>query len=613
MVGQTTNSAPEREITAEMRQRLRSDPRLKYPEHVIKNMTYAQVIDALRPYYPEYGDAPPLQPELDGDWDEQCEPPEEQGDDIDDAVESDDVEGDDTASPDDTGDDPYPDLTPKVREAFWEACRATRAAEGDIARVRTLQEGARRIAALEGAGGPGIDALSEAAIGIAAKTNTPVNVFHRAIERGVEEAINRGGNPPKAPAGGPRVETAYTRPVIQCTGGTLHENATEAEAALIASGTPFYTRGQRIVMPIVEEVDAARGGTTKVARVKEVSADCITDHLSRKAEFMHLDKSGKKFTRCNPPPNVAKTILSRDGEWKFKPLTGVITTPTLRRDGSILAAAGYDPDTKLLLMDPPAMPAIPDNPSRADAEAALELLNGLLTGFPFVSEESRSVALSGLITPVVRGAMTVAPLHAITAPSAGTVKSYLVELFYAIATGQRPPALAAGRTEEETEKRLASAVAAARPLIAIDNLNGELGGDLLCQLVERPIVSVRILGFTKLVDMECQATVFANGNNITPQGDVVRRTILCTLDADEERPELRTFAGDPLALVMADRGKYIAAAITIVRAFIAAGRPIMPPPLASYNEWSLMVRAPLIWLGCEDPVKTQEKARENDP
>jgi putative DNA primase/helicase len=80
-----------------------------------------------------------------------------------------------------------------------------------------------------------------------------------------------------------------------------------------------------------------------------------------------------------------------------------------------------------------------------------------------------------------------------------------------------------------------------------------------------------------------------------------------------ERPEQRTFNTDPLAEIMADRGKYIAAAITIVRAFLVAGKPVRPPPLASYGEWSAMVRAPLIWLGCADPVDTQQAARESDP
>jgi hypothetical protein len=39
---------------------------------------------------------------------------------------------------------------------------------------------------------------------------------------------------------------------------------------------------------------------------------------------------------------------------------------------------------------------------------------------------------------------------------------------------------AAAKNDEETEKRVASAILADRSLISIDNVNSELGGDLLC-------------------------------------------------------------------------------------------------------------------------------------
>ena len=63
--------------------------------------------------------------------------------------------------------------------------------------------------------------------------------------------------------------------------------------------------------------------------------------------------------------------------------------------------------TRLILMDPPPMPAIPKYPNRDNALAVLALLDDLLDEFPFADIASRSVALSALITPVVRGAFPV--------------------------------------------------------------------------------------------------------------------------------------------------------------------------------------------------------------
>lgn len=80
-----------------------------------------------------------------------------------------------------------------------------------------------------------------------------------------------------------------------------------------------------------------------------------------------------------------------------------------------------------------------------------------------------------------------------------------------------------------------------------------------------------------------------------------------------ERPELRTFTMDPVEIVLKNRGKFIAACLTICRAYFIAGRPNLAPKLASFEGWSDCVRSALMWLGCDDPVKSIEIAREEDP
>lgn len=402
------------------------------------------------------------------------------------------------------------------------------------------------------------------------------------------------------------------RRTIRLRADALHLIASEAENALIAAEAPFFVRGQ-IVRPIVDELPAAHGRRTKVARLIPVEADSAVDHLSRCASWEKYDGRSEDWVLTDPPIKVAKTILARDGEWRFRRLAGVITTPTLRPDGSVLASPGYDAATQLLLLDPPTLPAMPDMPTRGEALEALAVLGELLSEFPFVDAASGSAALSALITPVVRGALQVAPLHATTAPVAGSGKSYIIDLASAIATGERAPVIAAGRTEEETEKRLGAALLNGQAIVSIDNVNGDLGGDMLCQMIERPIVAVRPLGVSKLVKIESRATVYATGNNIHLMGDMVRRVILCSLDPNVERPELRKFDHDPLDMVLANRGRYIAAALTICRAYACAGFPDKMPNLASFEDWSRLVRSALVWLGKPDPVETMEAARADDP
>jgi hypothetical protein len=69
------------------------------------------------------------------------------------------------------------------------------------------------------------------------------------------------------------------------------------------------------------------------------------------------------------------------------------------------------------------MPRIPTSPTRGDAEKAVKLLADLLREFPFANAASRAVALSMLLTPVLRGAMIVAPMHLVTAPQPGSGKT----------------------------------------------------------------------------------------------------------------------------------------------------------------------------------------------
>jgi hypothetical protein len=408
---------------------------------------------------------------------------------------------------------------------------------------------------------------------------------------------------------------SQARSIIRVAGGDLSREADEAERALIGVGLPIFVRAGALVSPVCEEAPAAKDRKTTIARLRKLTVDELIDRLSRHADFQRYDARAKKYVSIDPPERVAKIILARQGVGKFPPVAGVITTPTLRPDGSLLGEPGYDASTRLYLaLDPQfAMPAMSAKPTREDALQALSLLRDVLSGFPFVSPIDRAVALSGILTAVLRGAVSVAPMHVFRAHTPGTGKSLLVDVAAITATGRRCPVIAAGKTEEETEKRLGALLRDGVPLVSLDNVSGELGGDALAQMTERPLVRIRILGKSGAPEFECKAAIFATGNNLVLVGDMVRRAVVCTLDAGVERPELREFKFDPIDRVLQNRGAYVAACLTIARAYVAAGAPKVRGPLGSYGEWSDMVRAPLIWLGEADPVDSMETAREEDP
>jgi putative DNA primase/helicase len=259
------------------------------------------------------------------------------------------------------------------------------------------------------------------------------------------------------------------------------------------------------------------------------------------------------------------------------------------------------------------MPAIPECPTRQDAERSLVCLEALLREFPFEAPTDRSVATSMLMTPVLRAALGVVPIHVVSAPDPGTGKSYLNDLSSAICIGERCPVKSVAPKEEETEKRLIGAALAGHPIIALDNCNGVLSGDFLAQISERQVLDLRGLGASTMFRINNTFTCFANGNNIIIYGDLTRRCVRVRLDADIEDPTSRTFKGNPVAAILADRGKYIAAVLTIALAYIAAGRPSPPHAVPSYERWSDLVCGALVWLQRPNPADSMAGLRAENP
>ena len=404
-------------------------------------------------------------------------------------------------------------------------------------------------------------------------------------------------------------------PAICIEAGELHTMADAAEAAIVAAGVAIYQRGNSMVRPVAQVAAASHGRTTLAAGLAEVTIPVLVDVLSTVSRWEKYDARAKRGVRANPPRQVAEIVLSRAGFWSVPVVVGVATTPTMRPDGTIVSAPGYDAATRLYHAADPGLilHRTAHNPTRADAEAALALLNGLLAGFPLVDGVARAVALSALITPIIRGAIPAAPMHLFRAPTAGSGKSYLADVVSVILTGRLCPVITASPNEEETEKRLVGLLLAGFPLVSIDNVNGELGGDLLCQAIERQFIRVRPLGRSDIIEIESRATVLATGNNARVRGDMVRRTLIADLDAGVERPELREFPTDPVATIQADRSSYVSACLIIVRAYLLAGQPDRLSPIASFSQWSDLVRSALVWLGCADPAQSMEQAREDDP
>jgi hypothetical protein len=418
----------------------------------------------------------------------------------------------------------------------------------------------------------------------------------------------------------PQAPLRGSRPTIKIQDGELLSILEQTEDALLASGLPVFSRAGMLVEPVAENMSAADGRKTTVARLRELSPESFLGPAAESATFQKYNRKVNNWLDTDPPLRHVRVILASERRWRFPHVTGVITTPTLRPDGSLLVDPGHDPETELYLLPGFQIPPIPETPTKEQANASLKLLIDLLSEFTFKRIEgehekklNRSVALSGLLTALVRGSLPTAPMHLVRAHMAGTGKSHLVDTIAVVATGRICPVITALKSVEETEKRLGSVILSGVPMISLDNCTHNIGGEFLCQIAERPVVKIRILGRSETPDCEIHTAVYATGNNVTFTGDMVRRGLVCNLEALDERPELRKFKRNALRQAAGNRATYVAAALTVMRAYLAAGSPEVCGPFGSYAEWSTMVRSPLLWLGEPDPVASIDMTQAEDP
>jgi putative DNA primase/helicase len=460
-------------------------------------------------------------------------------------------------------------------------------------------------------GGPGLD-------GDIAFAEAEAEIGEGGGETETEAGIGLGPEPPPPddPGGRPRPGDPEGLPVIICEAGELSRMVRETEAALLNSGLPIYERGS-LVQPHEREYLDADGNVTHSAGLASLTAPALALLMDRSARFMKWDARRRPpgFVKCDPPEKLVQIVLFNRAGWPFPVVRGVLTCPTLRSDGSLLTEAGYDPISRYYLMFPTdlTVPGIPETPSKAEAKDSLDRLSRLLDSYPFVSAASRSVALTMLMTQVLRCAMPNSPLLAVSAKAPGTGKSHLVNLASALAIGRPCPAMGAGRDEKETEKEINTMLLSGVPGFTIDNVSSDVDIPLLNRATSETHLSIRIFGKLESVEVENYVVIYMTGNNLAIVDEQGRRSMRCDMDAGVARPERRHFNADPIQTARADRGRYIADVLTIARAYHLSGEQVAPFPLAGFEKWSHFVREPLIWLGCADPCGTMEVAASDDP
>ncbi|MEX0655313.1 MAG: hypothetical protein WD151_14415 [Phycisphaeraceae bacterium] len=385
----------------------------------------------------------------------------------------------------------------------------------------------------------------------------------------------------------------------------------------LTSDPDLYQRGNVLVrlhrdQHASEAVIRPEGSATIV----QVPTPNLRDRITRYAHFTSMDRKGN-LAAAHPTDWLVQGIDAR-GAWPgIRHLMGVSDVPVLRADGSVWQTPGYDEKTGVLFQPSRDMvfPHVPEQVNEDDADAALHELLEVVCDFRFEDEEHKSAWLAALLTPLARFAFGgPTPLFLVDANVRGAGKGLLTQTIGQIVLGREMPVSGYAAQSEEMGKRITAMAIAGDRMVLLDNLEGSFGNDALDRALTTTRWKDRILGKSKMVDVPLLAVWYATGNNVQVAADTTRRIIHIRLDVLEEHPEDRSDFRHPdlVGWLKQERGRLLAAALTILSAYIRSGKPKQDlTPMGSFEGWSRLVRETVVWLGLPDPCLTRVKLAES--
>lgn len=325
------------------------------------------------------------------------------------------------------------------------------------------------------------------------------------------------------------------------------------------------------------------------------------------------DLGNEKTMPIHPPGAIARCVVER-GNFSARNLRAVVSFPPMASDGSIRTTEGYDDKTETYYTGGVNL-TVPDSPTQADAKMAVALLEDILVDYPFEGEEHKSAWFAGLLSPLTRYMHDgFVPMLVMTANTARAGKSSLCKIIGLIVNGADLPIITNTRNGEEERKRVMGYLRSGASVVMIDNVCDVLGGPVINALLTSRGFADRSLGSQKIIQAVNDAFWCATGNNISLADDVAQRCLHSRLNCPDPSPHLRSGFRYPNLIdhVRGHRDELLSAALTIIRAYMLAGKPKQEmQPWGSFEEWSDIVRGALIYAGLKDPALSREELEED--
>lgn len=280
--------------------------------------------------------------------------------------------------------------------------------------------------------------------------------------------------------------------------------------------------------------------------VSEVCADRLNMLMSYHIRTFKtvLNKDSKPVRKAYAPPITTLRAVIKSNYWPgLPPLAGIIGTPTLRPDGSLIQEPGYDKATGLYLQPTIQVPRVPDSISDEQVRESRDFVFRKVFGeFCWVSPGDFANYMALLVSPMLRPYIkSTTPFGMFSATTPGSGKTNLTDAI-GLTYGQSSQVLPS-RTEELQKKITSILVGNSSPVVVFDNLKEgtSISSEILATLVTKDTWDDRILGASRNVEAAQDRLWLASGNGLTVGGDMASRTVMVRLDPRTEKPELRNF------------------------------------------------------------------------
>ena len=231
--------------------------------------------------------------------------------------------------------------------------------------------------------------------------------------------------------------------------------------------------------------------------LKERSDQAMRRDLAQCVQFFSPNRNGD-LTPCHPPKDLVQ-MIKQAGHIRLPVISGLIYTPTLRSDGSILQTPGFDELAQLgLFFDPRGVKFLPVRRRRQRSKrerrwlgSSLSFAKFLMTETNDTSNPSLSATLACALTALIRPSLDLAPGTAFDAPAPRSGKGLSVNIIHVIAYGHRAVVENWTKDEKENEKMLGAVLLAGRGALAIENVEIVLGGGLISKILTEERMGVR--------------------------------------------------------------------------------------------------------------------------